>query len=61
MSLNDRTTLNSGTAIDESLQTSDIFNTAKTIPEISRFVEAIEKAGLRRDVQTLNFRTLSPA
>jgi uncharacterized surface protein with fasciclin (FAS1) repeats len=58
MSLNDRTTVNSGTAIDESLQTADIFRTAKTIPEISRFVEAIEQAGMRGDVQTPDFKTL---
>ena len=58
MSLNDRTTVNSGTAIDESLQTADIFNTAKKIPEISRFVEAIEQVRLRGDVQTPDFKTL---
>ena len=58
MSVNDRTTVNNGTAIDESLQTADIFNTAKTIPEISRFVEAIEQAGLRGDVQRPDFKTL---
>ena len=58
MALNDRTTVNSGTGIDESLQTADIFNTAKTIPEISRFVEAIEQARLRGDVQTPDFKTL---
>lgn len=58
MSLNDRTTADSGTAIDESLRTADIFNTAKTIPEISRFVEAIEQARLRSDVQTPDFKTL---
>ena len=58
MSLNDRTTVNSGTGVNESLQTADIFSTAKTIPEISRFVEAIEKARLRGDVQTADFKTL---
>jgi uncharacterized surface protein with fasciclin (FAS1) repeats len=58
MSLNDRTTVNSGTGIDESLQTADIFSTAKTMPEISRFVEAIEQARLRGDVQTPDFKTL---
>jgi uncharacterized surface protein with fasciclin (FAS1) repeats len=58
MSLNDRTTVKSGTGIDESLQTADIFSTAKTIPEISRFVEAIEQARLRGDVQTADFKTL---
>ena len=58
MSLNDRTTVNSGTGIDESLQTADIFTTAKAIPEISRFVEAIVEARLRSDVQTTDFKTL---
>ena len=58
MSLNDRTTVNSGTGIDHSLQTTDIFSTAKSIPEISRFVEAIEQARLQGDVQTADFKTL---
>lgn len=58
MSVNDRTTVNSGTAIDESLRTDDIFTTAKNIPEISRFVEAIEQTRLRGDLQTPDFKTL---
>jgi uncharacterized surface protein with fasciclin (FAS1) repeats len=58
MSLNDKTTAASGTGIDDSLQTTTIFETARHIPEISRFVEAIAAAGLDHDLKTPDFKTL---
>jgi uncharacterized surface protein with fasciclin (FAS1) repeats len=58
MSLNDRTTVASATGIDGSLQTTNIFDTARHIPEISRFFDAIAAAGLEHDLKTPDFKTL---
>lgn len=58
MSTQDQTTANQGTAIDESLRTDTIFRTAKRMPELSRFMEAIEAAGLKQELETEGFKTL---
>lgn len=58
MSSQDQTTVNQGTGVDESLRTDTIFQTAKRMPELSRFVEAIEAAGLKHELETEGFKTL---
>ena len=58
MSTQDQTTVNQGTGTDDRLRTTNIFDTAAKLPEISRFVEAIRAAGLQGTVQTADFKTL---
>jgi uncharacterized surface protein with fasciclin (FAS1) repeats len=58
MSTNDKTTVASGTAVDEQLRTSSIMQTAQNMPEISQFVAAIREAGLAGDLGTPDFKTL---
>jgi len=52
MSYQEQLTKDMGQAIDESLQTTDIFTTAKKLPEISEFVRAIELAGLAMELSS---------
>jgi uncharacterized surface protein with fasciclin (FAS1) repeats len=58
MSTNDRTTVDMGTGVDESLRTADIIETASQMPEISRFLEAVRASGLEHDLRTPDFKTL---
>ena len=58
MSTQDQTTVNMGTGVDASLRTASIYETAKGMPELSRFVAAIEAAGLQHDLGTPDFKTL---
>jgi uncharacterized surface protein with fasciclin (FAS1) repeats len=58
MSTQDQTTVNQGTGIDTSLRTDNIYETARRIPEISRFMEAIVAAGFEHDLRTPDFKTL---
>lgn len=58
MSTQDQTTANQGTGTDDRLRTTNIFDTAAKLPEISRFVEAIRAAGLQGTIQTDAFKTL---
>lgn len=58
MSTNDRTTVDMGTGVDESLRTADIIDTAAQIPDISRFLDAIRAAGLEHELRLPDFRTL---
>jgi uncharacterized surface protein with fasciclin (FAS1) repeats len=58
MSTNEKTTISSGTAIDESLLTNSIMETAESMPEISQFVAAIRDAGLTGSLGSPDLKTL---
>jgi uncharacterized surface protein with fasciclin (FAS1) repeats len=58
MSTNDRTTVDQGTGIDETLRTADIIDTAAQMPEISRFLEAIRATELEYELRTPDYKTL---
>jgi uncharacterized surface protein with fasciclin (FAS1) repeats len=58
MSTNERTTVSSGTGVDESLLTATIMATAEKMPEISEFIVAVREAGLATELETPDFKTL---
>jgi len=58
MSSQDQTTRAQGTAVDESLQTADLLDTARTLPEISDFMNALQRAGLEYELRSPDLRTL---
>jgi uncharacterized surface protein with fasciclin (FAS1) repeats len=59
MSYTDQTTVHQGTGrVDETLRTDNLFETAKNMPEISRFVDSIRAAGLENSLRTPEFKTL---
>jgi uncharacterized surface protein with fasciclin (FAS1) repeats len=59
MSYTDQTTVNQGTGpVDETLRTDNILDTAKNMPEISRFVENIRAAGLESGLRGPDFKTV---
>jgi uncharacterized surface protein with fasciclin (FAS1) repeats len=58
MSTNDRTTVDTGNGTDERLRTAGIIETAETMPEISRFLEAIRAAGVEHELRTPDLKTL---
>jgi uncharacterized surface protein with fasciclin (FAS1) repeats len=58
MSYQEQTTTNQGTGRDESLVPKRMFETAETLPRISRFVEAIRAAQMENDLRLAEWRTL---
>jgi len=58
MSTNNRTTVNQGTGVDESLRAGDVFETLKQLPDLRRFLEAVERSGLATELREPNMRTL---
>jgi uncharacterized surface protein with fasciclin (FAS1) repeats len=58
MSNQEQTTVDVGTGVDASLETATVFDTARQMTEISRFVEAIENAGLDAELRGPDLRTL---
>jgi len=58
VSSQDQTTTRQGTDRDESLLSKRIFETAKTIPSISRFVDALRLTQLDNDLLAPEYRTL---
>jgi len=58
MSAQDQTTANQGTGIDESLRAGDILETAKQLPQISKFVEAVQREGMATELRVATMRTL---
>ena len=58
MSSQDQTTANLGTGRNDSLASRRIFETAESLPAISRFVEALRQAQMDNDLLMAEWRTL---
>ena len=58
MSSQDQTTANQGTGRNDSLASRRIFETAESLPAISRFVEALRQAQMDNDLLMAEWRTL---
>ncbi len=58
MSSQDQTTANQGTGRKDSLAPKRIFDTAESLPAISRFVEALRQAQMDNDLLVAEWRTL---
>jgi uncharacterized surface protein with fasciclin (FAS1) repeats len=58
MSNQEQTTVSMGTGVDASLETATVFDTARQMTEISRFVEAIENVGLDAELRGPDLHTL---